>query len=44
MDDQRFGDLINAEHEELSDDEHSEWLTLQYKLKYGRSDRIQEND
>jgi hypothetical protein len=32
MEDHRFGDLINAESEELSDDEHSEWLTLQFKL------------
>ena len=38
MEDERFNNLINAEHGELSDDEHNAWLKLSYEIKKGRKE------
>ena len=42
MDDQEFSDLINADHEELSDDDHNTWLILSAEIKSVRKE-ISEN-
>lgn len=35
MDDQVWSDSINAEHRELSDDDHNTWLILSQQIKDG---------
>jgi phage/plasmid-associated DNA primase len=42
MPDERFNALINADHQELSDDDHNTWLKLSYELKIG-IDEIKKN-
>ena len=36
MEDEKFNERINANHEELSEDEHNLWLKLSYEIKNGR--------
>ena len=38
MEDEKFNERINADHEELSEDEHNIWLIQSAKIKAGREE------
>ena len=42
MEDEKFNERINADHEELSEDEHNIWLIQSAKIKAGREEILEE--
>ena len=41
MEDEKFNERINADHEELSEDEHNIWLIQSAKIKVGRKEILE---